>query len=57
MVKLGVAYGPPDDPAAFDRQYAELHGPLAQKTPNLQRFEAGKGWGHQMAPPLGSSAT
>ncbi len=42
MVKLVVAYGPPDDPAAFDEHYAGTHAPLAQKIPNLRRFEAGK---------------
>ncbi len=25
MVKLVVAYGPPDDPAAFDAHYAHTH--------------------------------
>ena len=42
MVKLVVAYGPPDDAAAFDEHYASTHAPLAQKIPNLRRFEAGK---------------
>ena len=42
MVKLIVAYGPPDDQAAFDRHYAETHMALAQKIPDVQRFEAGK---------------
>ena len=42
MVKLVVAYGPPEDEAAFDRHYAETHVPLAQKIPDVQRFEAGK---------------
>lgn len=42
MVKLVVAYGSPEDPAAFDEHYASTHGPLAQKIPNLRRFEAGK---------------
>jgi uncharacterized protein (TIGR02118 family) len=42
VVKLVVAYGPPEDPAAFDQHYAETHVPLAQKIPNVQRFEAGK---------------
>jgi uncharacterized protein (TIGR02118 family) len=42
MVKLVVAYGPPDDPAAFDAHYAQTHAPLAQKIPNLRHFEAGK---------------
>ncbi|MBV8999786.1 MAG: EthD family reductase [Solirubrobacterales bacterium] len=42
MVKLVVAYGHPEDPAAFDQHYAGTHIPLAQKIPNLRRFEAGK---------------
>ncbi len=42
MVKLVVAYGPPEDPAAFDEHYASTHRPLAEKIPNLRRFEAGK---------------
>jgi uncharacterized protein (TIGR02118 family) len=42
MVKLVVAYGKPEDPAAFDQHYTDTHAPLAQKIPNLRRFEAGK---------------
>ncbi|MBV9605610.1 MAG: EthD family reductase [Solirubrobacterales bacterium] len=42
MVKLVVAYGTPEDPAAFDEHYASTHRPLAEKIPNLRRFEAGK---------------
>ncbi len=42
MVKLVVGYGTPEDPAAFDRHYAETHTPLAQKIPHLRRFEAGR---------------
>jgi uncharacterized protein (TIGR02118 family) len=42
MVKLVVLYGTPDDPAAFDAHYAGTHVPLAEKVPNLRRFEAGK---------------
>jgi uncharacterized protein (TIGR02118 family) len=42
MVKLVVAYGQPEDPAAFDEHYASTHRPLAEKIPNLRRFEAGK---------------
>jgi uncharacterized protein (TIGR02118 family) len=44
MIKLVVAYGPPEDPAAFDEHYASTHAPLAQKIPGLRRFEAGKFW-------------
>jgi uncharacterized protein (TIGR02118 family) len=42
MVKLVVAYGAPDDAAGFEAYYASTHAPLAQKIPNLDRFEAGK---------------
>lgn len=42
MVKLVVAYGHPEDPAAFDEHYAGTHRPLAEKIPNLRRFETGK---------------
>jgi uncharacterized protein (TIGR02118 family) len=42
MVKLVVAYGPPEDPAAFDAHYAATHSPLAQKIPGLKRFDTGK---------------
>ncbi|HTX46696.1 MAG TPA: EthD family reductase [Solirubrobacteraceae bacterium] len=42
MVKLIVAYGVPEDPAAFDQHYAEKHVPLAEKIPNVERFEAAK---------------
>jgi uncharacterized protein (TIGR02118 family) len=42
MVKLVVAYGAPDDPATFDRYYAETHIPLVDQIPNLRRFESGK---------------
>ncbi len=49
MVKLVVAYGPPEDPAAFDAHYASTHAPLAEKIPNLRRFEAGKWSGPRTA--------
>ena len=42
MVKLVVAYGPPEDAAAFDQHYAETHVALVHKIPSLRRFEAGK---------------
>jgi uncharacterized protein (TIGR02118 family) len=42
MVKLIVAYGVPEDPAAFDQHYADTHIPLAEKIPNVERFEAAK---------------
>jgi uncharacterized protein (TIGR02118 family) len=42
MVKLVVLYGAPEDPAAFDDHYATTHVPLAEKIPNMRRFEYGK---------------
>jgi uncharacterized protein (TIGR02118 family) len=42
MVKLVVAYGAPDDPAAFDAHYERTHAPLARAIPGLRRFETGK---------------
>lgn len=42
MVKLVVAYGVPADPSAFDEHYAATHRPLAEKIPNVRRFEAGR---------------
>ncbi len=42
MVKLVVAYGPPEDTAAFDQHYSQNHIPLAQKIPDVRRFEAGR---------------
>jgi uncharacterized protein (TIGR02118 family) len=41
-VKLVVLYTRPDEPAAFDRLYADVHVPLVNKIPGLQRFEAGR---------------
>src|ERR1700729_96277 len=45
MVKLIVLYGKPEDPSAFDAYYAATHAPLAEKVPNLKRFEHGKALG------------
>ena len=42
MVKLVVAYGPPEDPAAFDEHYTNTHAALAEAIPTLRNFEAGK---------------
>ncbi len=44
MVKLVVLYGPPTDPEAFERHYAETHTGLALAIPGLKRFEAGRGF-------------
>lgn len=42
MVKLIAIYSRPDDPAAFDSHYAEVHTPLARKMPGLRRLEVAR---------------
>ena len=42
MVKLTVLYGHPEDPAAFERYYANTHMALADKIPDFQRYEAAR---------------
>jgi uncharacterized protein (TIGR02118 family) len=37
--KLVVLYGTPDDPDAFDAHYRDVHVPLVQKVPGLDKFE------------------
>lgn len=41
MVKLIAIYAKPDDPAAFERHYREVHMPLALKLPGLKKCELG----------------
>ena len=43
MVKAVVLYGPPEDPDAFERYYADTHTGLAKAIPGLKRFEAARG--------------
>lgn len=38
MYQLSVFYNHPDDPAAFDRHYREVHAPLAKKVPGLTSY-------------------
>ena len=45
-------YGPPEDPDAFERFYADMHTALATAIAGLQRFEAAQG----IATPDGSAA-
>ncbi len=42
MHKLTVLYGNPEDPEAFDEYYQNTHVPLAERIPNVQRFEVGR---------------
>lgn len=43
MVKAVVLYGPPENPDAFERYYADTHTGLAKAIPGLRRFEAARG--------------
>jgi len=38
MVRLMVLYNRPEDTAAFDKHYNEIHIPLAKKLPGLVRY-------------------
>ncbi|WP_037366111.1 EthD family reductase [Amycolatopsis orientalis] len=40
MYVLTVAYGRPEDAEAFDRHYARVHRPLAERVPGLVGFSA-----------------
>jgi uncharacterized protein (TIGR02118 family) len=39
VIKITVLYGHPDDPAAFERHFDDVHIPLVNAMPNLRRFE------------------
>jgi uncharacterized protein (TIGR02118 family) len=39
MIKLVVLYNHPQDKAAFDTYYADVHAPLVRKLPSLAKFE------------------
>jgi uncharacterized protein (TIGR02118 family) len=41
-VKLVVLYTQPDDPDAFDKHYLEVHMPLADALPGLERSETSR---------------
>jgi uncharacterized protein (TIGR02118 family) len=45
--KLYAFYGSPDDPAAFDRHYRDVHTPLVLAMPDLVGFAVSR----RMAPP------
>lgn len=43
MADVLVLYGQPEDPAAFDDYYANVHTPLARKMPHLKELRVSKG--------------
>jgi uncharacterized protein (TIGR02118 family) len=52
MAQLVVTYKTPNDPAAFDKYYAENHIPLAKRLPGLRKYQLSKG---AVASPAGAS--
>jgi uncharacterized protein (TIGR02118 family) len=45
MVRLLVLYNPPEDAAAFDKHYDEVHIPLAKKLPGLLKYTVSRNLG------------
>jgi uncharacterized protein (TIGR02118 family) len=43
MVRMIVGYHRPEDPAAFDRHYDEVHVPLAWTLPGLREYRVSRG--------------
>ncbi|MBX6341365.1 MAG: EthD family reductase, partial [Thermomicrobiaceae bacterium] len=42
MIKLVALYRKPADPEGFMRHYREVHTPLVEKTPGLERIEVSR---------------
>lgn len=51
MVKLVAIYKPPEDKAAFDEHYKNIHTPLAAKMPGLRKLEISRFFGAPMGEP------
>jgi uncharacterized protein (TIGR02118 family) len=45
MVRLLVLYNPPEDAAAFDKHYDEVHIPLAKTLPGLLKYTVSRNLG------------
>lgn len=43
MARMVVIYRTPDDPAAFDAHYVNVHIPLAKQLPGLRKYEVSRG--------------
>jgi uncharacterized protein (TIGR02118 family) len=41
-VKITITFGPPADPAAFERHYVGTHAPLVGDLPGLRAYEFGR---------------
>ena len=49
--RLIVLYGTPDDPAAFDAHYRDVHAPIVRRYPNLREVRLIKADGVAGRPP------
>jgi uncharacterized protein (TIGR02118 family) len=43
MARMVIVYRTPNDSAAFDRHYFDVHLPLAKKLPGLRKYEISRG--------------
>ena len=50
-VKLTVVYGTPDDKEGFEKHYMDVHVPIVQRWPGLQRVELSRVTGGPMGSP------
>ena len=50
-VKMTVVYGKPDDPDGFDKHYHEVHVPIVNRFPGVERIELAKVLGGPMGSP------
>ena len=50
-VKLTVVYGKPDDGDTFDKHYHEVHMPMVDRWPGVERVEVAKVSGGPMGSP------
>jgi len=53
MARMVIIYKTPEDVAAFDRHYFEVHVPLAKRLPGLRRYEVSRGPVTTVAGPSG----
>jgi uncharacterized protein (TIGR02118 family) len=43
MARMVVIYKMPENPAAFDQHYFDVHVPMAKKLPGLRKYEVSRG--------------
>lgn len=50
-VKLTIVYGTPEDADGFDKHYTEVHMPIVERWPGVERVEMAKVTGGPMGSP------